>query len=99
MEPKKAFAVELGASWKRWARHRSSAELVEINRCLHALVDGFGKPHVHAGLGLRRLAEHTFEFRVSRELRVVFLLIKPRTIRLAMCGNHDEVRTWLKSNS
>ncbi|NBV24094.1 MAG: hypothetical protein EBS05_19510 [Proteobacteria bacterium] len=91
--------VELGASWKRWAKHRTDAELAEINQCLHALVEGFGKPHVHAGLGVRRLTEQLFEFRVSRELRVVFVLIKPGTLRLVMCGSHDDVRAWLKSNT
>ncbi|MFA6544960.1 MAG: hypothetical protein WCS99_11065 [Limisphaerales bacterium] len=98
MEAPKAFVVELGASWKRWAKHRTDAELGEINSRLHELVEGFGKPHIHAGLGVRRLSENIFEFRMSRGLRVVFVFIKPRTIRLAMCGNHDDVRAWLKEN-
>jgi len=24
---------------------------------------------------------------------------KPRTLRLTMCGNHDEVRAWLRENA
>ena len=98
MEPPTAFAVELGASWKRWAKHRTDAELEEINSRLRELVAGFGKPHIHAGLGVRRLSDRIFEFRASRGLRVVFVFIKPRTLRLAMCGNHDEVQAWLKEN-
>jgi hypothetical protein len=39
-----------------------------------------------------------FEFRISRDLRVVFLFIRPNTFRLMMTGNHDEVRAWLKEN-
>ena len=94
-----AFVIELGSSWARWARRRTTDELNEINASLKQLQDGFGKPHIHAGLGLRRLSPRLFEFRVSRGIRVVFALIKPRTFRLAMTGNHDEVRAWLKENT
>ena len=99
MEPPQAFEVELGRSWRRWAKRRTSAELQAIQARLHELLAGFGKPHVHAGLGIRRLTSRIFEFRASRDLRVVFVFIKPRTIRLAMCGNHDDVKDWLRENS
>ena len=98
MEPSRALRVEVGPSWRRWARHRTDAELAEINARLHELVDGFGQPHIHADLGIRRLADNLFEFRASRSLRVGFYFIKPQTIRLAMCGSHDDVRAWLKRN-
>ena len=97
-EPPKAFVVELGASWKRWARRRTDPDLEEINQRLLALVDTFGKPHAHAGLGLRRLRDNAFEFRVSHGIRVVFLFFKPNRLQLMMTGNHDEVRAWLREN-
>ena len=98
-EPPLAFAVEVGAGWERWARHRSGAELEEIQRRLRQLLEDFGKPHLHAGLGLRRLTPRLFEFRISTGTRVVFAYIKPRTFRLAMTGSHDEVRAWLRENT
>ena len=82
MERPKAFVVELGASWRRWARHRSDADLEEINQRLLALVEVFGKPHAHAGLGLRCLRDNAFEFRISRGTRVVFLFFKPNRLPL-----------------
>ena len=99
MEPPKAFVVEQGASWRRWVRHRSGSDLEQINSRLKEVCDGFGKPRLHAGLGLRRLGRGLFEFRISKAVRVVFLFIKPNTFRLAMTGNHDEVNAWLKENS
>ena len=99
MEPPKAFAVELGASWRRWAKRRSDSELEQINSRLNEVCDGFGKPHLHAGLGLRRLGRGIFEFRISKAVRVVFLFIRPNTFRLAMTGSHDEVSAWLKENA
>jgi hypothetical protein len=73
--------------------------LEEIDACLKALQAGFGKPHLHSGLGLRRLSPRIFEFRVSRGLQVVFAFLKPRTFQLAMTGTHDQVRAWLKGNA
>jgi len=73
--------------------------LEEINQRLKELVTSFGRPHGHAGLGLRRLRENVFEFRISRGIRVVFLFFKPNRLQLMMTGNHDEVRGWLKENA
>src|SRR4051812_14991605 len=97
-ERSEAFVVELGTSWKRWAKHRTDAELDEINQRLTQLQENFGKPHAHAGLGLRRLRDNVFEFRISRGIRVVFLFFKPNHLRLMMTGNHDDVSAWLKEN-
>jgi hypothetical protein len=90
--------VEVGASWKRWAKHRSDSELEEINTRLGQLAAFFGNPHVHSGLGLRHLRENAYEFRISKGIRVVFLFHKPNRLQLAMTGNHEEVRNWLKEN-
>ena len=97
-EPPRALVVELGASWKRWAKYRNDAEIEEINQRLSELVQTFGRPHVHRGLGLRHLRGNAFEFRISRGIRVVFLFFKPHRLQLMMTGNHDEVRAWLKEN-
>ncbi len=97
-EPPRAFAVEIGPSWQRWARRRTGAELREIEARLKDLQESVGKPHIHTGLGLRRLTPKFFEFRISKGTRVVFAFSKPRTFQLAMTGNHDEVRAWLKDN-
>ena len=84
MDLPRVFVIELSASWNRWAKKRSAEELQQINSRLHQREDGFGKPHLHAGLGVRRSSPRIFEFRTSRDLRVVFLLIKPNTFRLLM---------------
>ena len=97
-EPPDPLVVELGTSWKGWAKHRSDSELEEINQRLAQLVTVFGKPHAHGGLGLRHLCDNVFEFRISRGIRVVFLFLRPNRLRLMMAGNHDEVRAWLKEN-
>src|SRR6266542_4419514 len=93
-----AFEVEFGPGWEGWVKRRTDAELEEIEERLKQLKESFGKPHLHVGLGTRRLTKRFFEFRISRGIRVVFAFIKPRLFRLVMTGTHDEVRTWLKEN-
>ena len=98
-EPPKAFAVEFGPAWQRWAKRRTDTELEELARRLAEITTAFGQPHRHSGLGVRRLTPRLFEFRIARAVRVVFAVVKPTTLQLAMCGGHDEVRVWLKGNS
>jgi hypothetical protein len=98
-EQPRAFAIECGPSWDGWAKRRTDAELEEIRVRLVQLRQSFGQPHLHGGLGLRRLTPRLFEFRISKGIRVVFAFIKPRTFQLAMTGNHTEVRAWLKENT
>src|SRR5256885_1738050 len=90
--PSRVFAVELATSWDRWSKRRSEDELLEVNQRITELVQAFGRPHAHAGLGIRRLEGNAFEFRISRGLRVVFLFLKPLTLRMIMIGNHNDVR-------
>lgn len=97
--PRTAFVIEFGASWKGWAKRRTDAELEQIKQRLSELLEVFGKPHAHAGLGLRHLHGNAFGCRISRGIRIVFLFFKPNRIQLMMTGNHEEVRVWFKENT
>jgi hypothetical protein len=56
----------------------------------------FASPKQHAGLGLRKLdAKGHWEIRVGLELCVVFRLAQNEAT-LAMLGNHDDVRRFLR---
>lgn len=63
---------------------------------LSDLCEAFGRPHVHTGLGIRKLAPKLFECRAGIALRFVFA---DREDCLFVCflGNHDEVRVFLKT--
>ena len=99
MAPPPVFGVEFASSWKRWAKSLTDVEAGELAGRLRELIAGFGRPHAHAGLGVQRLRGNAFEFRLSQDRRVIFLLLKPSTLRLVMVGNHDQVRAWLKENA
>jgi hypothetical protein len=60
------------------------------------LREDFRKSHLHGGPGIRRLAGNVYEFRVGRDLRVVFELPGSRA-EFTLAGNHDDVRKIMKN--
>lgn len=74
----------------------SKSERVE---CLQALCDlcaAFGCPHVHSGLGIRKLGRNLFECRGNSDLR--FVLLDRADSRYArFLGSHDEIRALLRT--
>jgi hypothetical protein len=55
------------------------------------LCEEFGQPHLHSGLGIRKLRGHYFECRAGLHWRLVFK-DTPDGLVVAFLGNHDEVR-------
>ncbi len=61
-----------------------------------AVRDGFGTPHLHSGLGIRRLRDSLFECRVGLKLRLVFDA-EPSALTFSDLGTHDEIRRIVKN--
>lgn len=79
----------------RRLRQLPKNEKVECLLALCDLVDGFGQPHVHSGLGIRKLANKLFECRGNRDLRFVFQ-DRGEELFVSFLGNHDEIRALLR---
>ena len=84
-------AIETTARFRKAIRGREA----EILRTLRFVQEGFGKPHLHIGLGIRKLAEDLFECRTDLKLRLVFLA-RRGTLTFDYAGDHDDVRKYLK---
>jgi mRNA-degrading endonuclease YafQ of YafQ-DinJ toxin-antitoxin module len=80
---------------------RDAAGLVDDQRtalfeAMLALPRAIGRPHLHQGLGIRKLhASGIWEARVGLGLRLVFALERER-ITLVRVGTHEEVRRFLR---
>ena len=71
----------------------------EKTECLLALCElpeAFGRPHVHSGLGIRKLGSKIFECRGNVSLRFIFQ-DRPSDLFISFLGNHDEVKALLQS--
>lgn len=70
----------------------------ERGECLAALCDlaeAFGRPHLHGGLGIRKLGESLFECRGNLALRFLFQN-RPDALFVSFLGSHDEVKALLR---
>ena len=70
-------------------------EKVECLLALCDLLDSFGQPHVHTGLGIRKLGGKLFEFRGNRDLRFIFQ-DRGAELFVSFLGNHDEITRLLR---
>ena len=74
----------------------SAAEQQDVRAAQAQLSKAFGRPHLHAGLGIRRFGNY-FEFRAGLKLRVLFVIESGDAV-LVTVGNHDDVRRYIKEN-
>jgi hypothetical protein len=74
----------------------SRNERADCLLALHELQDGFGQPHLHAGLAIRKLRATTFECRGNLKLRFLFES-RPECLYVFALVPHDEVRRLLRS--
>ena len=81
-------------SFERAFKVLSAEAQKEVKAAAVLLPDAFGKPHVHAGLGIRKLGNY-FEFRVGLKTRVLFLIRKGDVVLLTV-GNHDDIVRFVR---
>ncbi len=80
-------------------RRLAELEPDEKRQCAVALLElceAFGQPHVHSGLGVRKLLPGVFECRGTISLRFVFR-DAPDAVIVVFLGNHEEVQTLIRS--
>ncbi|MCK6556255.1 hypothetical protein L6Q96_16995 [Candidatus Binatia bacterium] len=70
-------------------------ERVEHLLVLCDLLEAFGRPHAHGGLGVRKLGAGLFECRVGLGKRFVFQ-DRREELFVFFCGSHDEVGALLR---
>ena len=83
-------------SFARAFRRLTPTQQAAVNEVLGQLPGAFGRPHRHAGLGLRPFGRY-FECRAGLGLRVLFL-VDQGDFFLATVGNHDQIRSYIKNN-
>lgn len=77
-------------------RDANDEQLQAVDRVCRLAEEAFGRPHRHAGIGLRRLSQVDFECRVGRERRLVFSR-EGDALLFDFAGNHDEVQPYLRN--
>jgi len=91
-----AKALTVDPAVLRRLRESPKPEKIECLLALCELIEGFGRPHIHSGLGIRKLGNRLFECRAGLALRFVFL-DRPDDLFVSFLGNHDEIKALLRS--
>lgn len=71
------------------------AERAECMLALCELTQAFGRPHLHSGLGIRKLTKNVFECRGNLKLRFLFF-DRASDIYVWLLGDHNEVQVALR---
>jgi hypothetical protein len=69
---------------------------VEVEEKLALVAAGFGDPHQHSGLGLRKIGRRSYEIRLGLQLRIV-LIKEPDRLTAYDVMDHGQVSQWLRS--
>ncbi|MGH8533682.1 MAG: hypothetical protein ACREV1_13365 [Gammaproteobacteria bacterium] len=77
-------------------RELPKGEKTECLLALCELTEGFGRPHTHSGLGIRKLGGKLFECRAGLARRFIFQ-DRPTDLFVSFLGNHDEIKALLGS--
>ena len=88
--------IDLHPRLRKRVEKLSAADREQIAGSLQALGDGFGRPHLHAGIGIRRLRKDLFECRAGLRWRIVFFAEKG-VITAYDVLTHDEIKKWLRT--
>ncbi len=87
--------IDFSSRFRRTARRYRGADLDRIQAALDAILEGFGQPHAHAGLGVRKLWGDWFECRAGLDIRLVFRAEKNH-LTFHLAGSHDDVKKFLR---
>ena len=87
------ISVELSKRFKRIVRE--ARREAEVSATLRLILDGFGRPHAHTGLGIRKLGKNLYECRTNLAWRLIFVARKG-VLTFDFAGDHGEVQNFLR---
>jgi len=87
--------LELSESFRNCVRAYPRETRRKIGAALQQLERDFGHPHLHRGLGVRKLTGKFFEIRAGLDVRLIFQN-RAESLLFLMAGNHDQIRKFLR---
>jgi hypothetical protein len=87
--------LDLHPRLRRRVSRLAADQAANVESALERLRQGFGQPHLHSGLGIRRLRRGLYECRAGLELRILFWA-EPGGVTAFDVMTHGEVRAFLR---
>jgi hypothetical protein len=89
------ISIELTRRFKTIVRESGRED--EVLATLRLVQEGFGSPHLHAGISIRKLGKRIYECRTGLLWRLIFMAQKG-LLTFDFAGDHDEVQNYLRSH-
>ena len=90
------ISIELTKRFRKIVRE--SGREAEVSATLKLVRDGFGNPHLQAGISIRKLRGRIFEWRTNLAWRLVIFAEKG-VLTFDFAGNHEEVQNYLRGRN
>jgi mRNA-degrading endonuclease YafQ of YafQ-DinJ toxin-antitoxin module len=87
------ISIELSKRFKKIVRAAGREE--EVSATLKLILEGFGNPHLHSGLAIRKWGKNLYECRTGLAWRLVFEAQKGG-LTFDFAGDHDEIQNYLR---
>jgi len=87
------ISIELTQRFTRIVRENGRES--EVLKTLRLVAAGFGRPHAHAGLSIRKLSKNLCECRTNLHWRLIFEA-RPGCLTFDFAGDHTKVRNYLR---
>jgi hypothetical protein len=88
--------IELDDDFRIEVKALSKEDRGIIGSAISDIQEAFGNPHVHSGIGLRKLRPRLYEARTDLGQRLLFE-DRDECLFFFKLGNHDEIRKYLKT--
>jgi hypothetical protein len=88
--------IELDEDFRKAVKALSKMERGVIGQAIADIQEAFGSPHVHSGIGIRKLKPGLYEARTDLGQRLLFQ-DREDCLFFFMLGSHDEIRKYLRS--
>ncbi len=90
--------LALSSRFQKQIRDLPESLVEELDVAARQVLECFGRPHLHQGLGIRKLhSQGVYEFRVGRRWRVIFTRPTKDVLMLHLMGDHRAVQHFLDS--
>ena len=89
------ISVELSGRFTKCVR--AAGRAVEVSATLQLIIQGFGQPCTHSGLGIRKLGNQLYECRTGLAWRLIFEAQKG-VLTFDFAGDHVEVQNYLRGS-
>jgi mRNA-degrading endonuclease YafQ of YafQ-DinJ toxin-antitoxin module len=87
------ISIELSKRFKKIVKNAGRER--EVLGAIKLVCEGFGHPHIHSGLSIRKLGKQLYECRTGLNWRLVFEADK-NVLLFDFAGDHDAVQNYLR---